>query len=108
LTTGLGVILLGFDGNRYTASASEGYFTNVIRIGVKLLLFYAVLAIVAQWEASLAATRKPVAKTVPLIASYYAPPAGMPLYAPAPLVSAIFPLLRYTHHTQLSPLLSRV
>jgi type IV secretory pathway TrbL component len=70
LTTGLGVILLGFDGNRYTASASEGYFTNVIRIGVKLLLFYAVLAIVAQWEASLAATRKPVAKTVPLIASY--------------------------------------
>src|SRR6266851_2417176 len=34
LTTGLGVILLGFGGNRFTASASEGYFTNVIRIGV--------------------------------------------------------------------------
>ena len=57
LTTGLGVILLGFGGNRFTASASEGYFTAVIRIGVKILFLYAVLAIgmhlVAQWEAAL-------------------------------------------------------
>lgn len=57
LTTGLGVILLGFGGNRFTASAAEGYFTNVIRIGVKLLFYYAVLAIgmqmVAQWETAL-------------------------------------------------------
>ena len=78
LTTGLGVILLGFGGNRFTASASEGYFTNVIRIGVKLLFFYAVLAIgmqmVAQWEASLEAACKPVSTAVPLITSYYVPP----------------------------------
>jgi type IV secretion system protein TrbL len=78
LTTGLGVMLLGFGGNRFTASASEGYFTNVIRIGVKLLFFYAVLAIgmqmVAQWQAALAAACKPVVTAVPLIESYYVPP----------------------------------
>jgi type IV secretion system protein TrbL len=78
LTTGLGVILLGFGGNRFTASASEGYFTAVIRIGVKLLFFYAVLAIgmnlVAQWQADLAAACKPVTTAVPLISSYYVPP----------------------------------
>jgi type IV secretory pathway TrbL component len=78
LTVGLGVILLGFGGNRFTASASEGYFTNVIRVGVKLLFFYAVLAIgmqlVAQWEASLAAACKPVATTVPMTSSYFVPP----------------------------------
>jgi P-type conjugative transfer protein TrbL len=78
LTTGLGVILLGFGGNRFTASASEGYFTNVIRIGVKLLFFYAVLAIgmqmVAQWQAALAAACKPVAAPLPLIFSYSVPP----------------------------------
>jgi len=78
LTTGLGVILLGFGGNRFTASASEGYFTNVIRIGVKLLFFYAVLAIgmqmVAQWQADLAAACKPVTTAVPMISSYYVPP----------------------------------
>jgi type IV secretion system protein TrbL len=39
LTTGLGVLLLGFGGNRFTASAAEGYFTNVIRIGTKMLFF---------------------------------------------------------------------
>ena len=78
LTTGLGVILLGFGGNRFTASAAEGYFTNVIRIGVKLLFFYAVLAIgmqmVAQWQADLAAACKPVTTAVPMISSYYVPP----------------------------------
>src|SRR6266849_2135854 len=78
LTTGLGVILLGFGGNRFTASASEGYFTNVIRIGVKLLFFYAVLAIgmqmVVQWQAALAAACKPVTTAVPMITSYYLPP----------------------------------
>ena len=78
LTTGLGVILLGFGGNRFTASASEGYFTNIIRIGVKLLFFYAVLAIgmqmVAQWQAALAAACKPIVTAVPLITSYYVPP----------------------------------
>ncbi len=78
LTSGLGVILLGFGGNRFTASASEGYFTNVIRIGVKLLFFYAVLALgmqmVAQWEAALAAACKPVSTAVPMVTSYYVPP----------------------------------
>jgi P-type conjugative transfer protein TrbL len=78
LTTGLGVILLGFGGNRFTASASEGYFTNVIRIGVKILFFYAVLAIamhmVAQWQADLAAACKPIVTAVPLITSYFVPP----------------------------------
>jgi P-type conjugative transfer protein TrbL len=78
LTTGLGVILLGFGGNRFTASAAEGYFTNVIRIGVKLLFFYAVLAIgmqmVAQWQAALAAACKPVSTAVPMISSYFVPP----------------------------------
>ncbi len=78
LTTSLGVILLGFGGNRFTASASEGYFTNVIRIGVKVLFFYAVLALgmqmVAQWEAALAAACKPVTTAVPMVMSYYVPP----------------------------------
>jgi type IV secretion system protein TrbL len=81
LTTGLGVILLGFGGNHFTASASEGYFTNVIRIGVKLLFFYAVLAIgmqiVTQWEAALGAACKPVVTAVPMIMSYYVPPTSM-------------------------------
>jgi type IV secretion system protein TrbL len=81
LTTGLGVILLGFGGNRFTASASEGYFTNVIRIGVKLLFFYAVLAIgmqiVTQWEAALAAACKPVTTAVPMVMSYYVPPTSI-------------------------------
>jgi len=78
LTTGLGVILLGFGGNRFTASAAEGYFTNVIRIGVKLLFYYAVLAIgmqmVAQWETALAAACNPVVTAVPMIGSYFVPP----------------------------------
>jgi type IV secretory pathway TrbL component len=78
LTTGLGVILLGFGGNRFTASASEGYFTNVIRIGVKLMFFYAVLAIgmqlVTQWQAALEAACKPVVTAVPWMMSYYVPP----------------------------------
>src|SRR6266851_128088 len=64
--------------NRFTASASEGYFTNVIRIGVKLLFFYAVLAIgmqiVTQWEAALAAACKPVTTALPMVMSYYVPP----------------------------------
>jgi type IV secretion system protein TrbL len=81
LTTGLGVILLGFGGNRFTASAAEGYFTSVIRVGVKLLFFYAVLAVgmqlVIQWQAALAAACKPVSTTVPWITSYYLPPTSI-------------------------------
>jgi P-type conjugative transfer protein TrbL len=81
LTTGLGVILLGFGGNRFTASAAEGYFTNVIRIGTRLLFFYAVLAIgmqmVMQWETALGAACKPVTTTVPMITSYFVPPSSI-------------------------------
>ncbi len=81
LTVGLGVILLGFGGNRFTASAAEGYFTNVIRIGVRLLFFYAVLAIAMQmvtdWEAALAAACKPVSSTLPFWATYGVPPGAI-------------------------------
>ncbi|HVA41587.1 MAG TPA: P-type conjugative transfer protein TrbL [Candidatus Binataceae bacterium] len=81
LTTGLGVILLAFGGNRFTASAAEGYFTNVIRIGVRLLFFYAVLAIgmqmVAQWEAALAAACKPVSMALPFWSTYGVPPSAI-------------------------------
>jgi type IV secretion system protein TrbL len=81
LTIGLGVMLLGFGGNRFTASAAEGYFTNVIRIGVKLLFFYAVLAIgmqmVAQWQADLTAACKPVPATLPWFETYGVPPSSI-------------------------------
>jgi P-type conjugative transfer protein TrbL len=81
LTIGLGVMLLGFGGNRFTASAAEGYFTNVIRIGVKLLFFYAVLAIgmqmVAQWQADLTAACKPVPATLPWFETYGVPPTSI-------------------------------
>jgi hypothetical protein len=81
LTIGLGVMLLGFGGNRFTASAAEGYFTNVLRIGVKLLFFYAVLAIgmqmVAQWQADLTAACKPVPATLPWFETYGVPPTSI-------------------------------
>jgi P-type conjugative transfer protein TrbL len=81
LTTSLGVILLGFGGNRFTASAAEGYFTNVIRIGTRLLFFYAVLAVgmqmVAQWQAALLAACAPAPTAVSMMHSYYVPPTAM-------------------------------
>src|SRR5277367_4224577 len=81
LTTSLGVILLGFGGNRFTASAAEGYFTNVIRIGTKVLFFYAVLAVgmqmVAQWQAALLAACAPAPTAVSMIHSYYVEPSAM-------------------------------
>jgi P-type conjugative transfer protein TrbL len=81
LTTGLGVLLLGFGGNRFTASAAEGYFTNVIRIGTKMLFFYAVLSLgmtlVAQWQTALAAACAPAPTAVSMIHSYYVPPSAM-------------------------------
>jgi type IV secretion system protein TrbL len=81
LTTSLGVILLGFGGNRFTATAAEGYFTNVIRIGTRLLFFYAVLAVgmqmVVQWQAALLAACAPVPTAVSMIHSYYVPPSAM-------------------------------
>lgn len=81
LTVGLGTILLAFGANRFTSSMAEGYFTNVIRIGIKLLFFYAVLAIamqlVNQWQAALLAVCAPVPTTVGLFGSYYVPPSAI-------------------------------
>ena len=48
IAIGGGVILLGFGGNRFTASAAEGYFPFVIRVGVRLLFYYLVLAVGVQ------------------------------------------------------------
>jgi P-type conjugative transfer protein TrbL len=69
-----GVILLGFGGNRFTASAAEGYFPFVIRVGVRLLFFYLVLAIGVQlateWNTVLANVCKPVSTTLPWWTTY--------------------------------------
>jgi type IV secretion system protein TrbL len=78
LAVGGGVILLGFGGSRFTASAAEGYFPFVIRVGVRLLFFYLVLGVgvqlANQWNAALTAACKPVITAVPMISSYYVPP----------------------------------
>src|SRR5712691_9637412 len=78
LVVGGGVLLLGFGGNRFTASAAEGYFPFVIRVGVRLLFYYLVLAVgvqlATQWSAAMTAACKPVSTAVPLISSYYVPP----------------------------------
>jgi len=64
LVVGGGVLLLGFGGNRFTASAAEGYFPFVIRVGVRLLFFYLVLAVgvqlANQWNTALTAACNPV------------------------------------------------
>ena len=81
ITVGLGVILVAFGANRFTSSLSEGYFANVVRIGVKLLFFYAVLSIgvtiVNQLEAAILANCNPVPATVGLLGSYYVPPTAI-------------------------------
>jgi type IV secretion system protein TrbL len=73
-----GIILLGFGGSRFTASAAEGYFPFVIRVGVRLLFFYLVLAVGAQlanqWAMAILAACKPVTAAVPMISSYFVPP----------------------------------
>jgi P-type conjugative transfer protein TrbL len=78
LVVGGGVLLLGFSGNRFTASAAEGYFPFVIRVGVRLLFYYLVLAVgvqlANQWSGALSAACKPITTAVPLISSYYVPP----------------------------------
>ena len=78
LVVGGGVILLGFGANRFTAPAAEGYFGYVIRVGVRLLFFYLVLAIgvqmAAQWSAAITAACKPVATTLPWWTTYGVPP----------------------------------
>ena len=81
LTVGLGLILLGFGANRFTASASEGYFSHIIRIGVRLMFYYAVLAvgvqIANQWSAALAAACKPIPATLPFWSTYGVPPSSI-------------------------------
>jgi type IV secretion system protein TrbL len=78
IAIGGGVILLGFGGSRFTASASEGFFPFVIRVGVRLLFYYLVLAVgvqlANQWAAAILAACKPVTEAVPLVTSYYVPP----------------------------------
>jgi len=71
---GGGVLLLGFGGNRFTASAAEGYFPFVIRVGVRLLFYYLVLAVgvhlANQWSAAILAACKPVATALPWYSTY--------------------------------------
>jgi type IV secretion system protein TrbL len=81
LVVGGGVILLGLGANRFTAPAAEGYFGYVIRVGVRLLFFYLVLAVgvqmATQWSAALEATCKPVPATLPWFATYGVPPSSI-------------------------------
>jgi type IV secretion system protein TrbL len=78
LVVGGGVILLGFGGNRFTASAAEGYFPFVIRVGVRLLFYYLVLAVGVQlateWNTLLNAACKPVPAALPWWTTYGVPP----------------------------------
>jgi len=81
LVVGGGVILLGFGGNRFTAPAAEGYFGYVIRVGVRLLFFYLVLAVgvqmAGQWSAAITAACKPVPATLPWWTTYGLPPSAI-------------------------------
>jgi type IV secretion system protein TrbL len=79
LGIGVGVIMLSFGGNRFTANVSESYFTNLVRVGVKILFIYAVLGIGMQiatgLDTALLAACHPASTTVPWITSYWTPPA---------------------------------
>src|SRR5271156_1188818 len=81
LVIGGGVILLGLGANRFTAPAAEGYFGYVIRVGVRLLFFYLVLAIgvqmASQWSTALVAACKPVPATLPWFTTYGVPPSSI-------------------------------
>ena len=81
LVVGGGVILLGLGANRFTAPAAEGYFGYVIRVGVRLLFFYLVLAVgvqmANQWSAALLAACKPVPATLPWWTTYGVPPSSI-------------------------------
>jgi len=81
LVIGGGVILLGLGANRFTAPAAEGYFGYVIRVGVRLLFFYLVLAVgvqmANQWNAALTAACKPVTTTLPWYSTYGAAPGSI-------------------------------
>ena len=81
LVVGGGVILLGLGANRFTAPAAEGYFGYVIRVGVRLLFFYLVLAVGVQmatdWSSALAGACKPVPATLPWWTTYGVPPSSI-------------------------------
>jgi type IV secretion system protein TrbL len=81
LVVGGGVLLLGFGANRFTAPAAEGYFGYVLRVGVRLLFFYLVLAIgvqmANQWAAALLAACKPIPATLPWWTTYGVPPSSI-------------------------------
>jgi P-type conjugative transfer protein TrbL len=81
LVVGGGVILLGLGANRFTAPAAEGYFGYVIRVGVRLLFFYLVLAVgvqmASEWSSALAAACKPVPATLPWWSTYGLPPSSI-------------------------------
>jgi P-type conjugative transfer protein TrbL len=81
LMIGVGVILLSFGANRFTSNASEGYFSTVMRQGVKILFMYAVLAIgmdiVTHLEADLMAACKPAAAALPWMTTYFVPPTAI-------------------------------
>jgi type IV secretion system protein TrbL len=81
LVVGGGVILLRLGANRFTAPAAEGYFGYVIRVGVRLLFFYLVLAVgvqmATQWSAALLAACKPVPATLPWWTTYGVPPSSI-------------------------------
>jgi type IV secretion system protein TrbL len=81
LVVGGGVLLLGFGANRFTAPAAEGYFGYVLRVGVRLLFFYLVLAVgvqmANQWSAALTAACKPVPATLPWWTTYGVPPSSI-------------------------------
>jgi P-type conjugative transfer protein TrbL len=78
IAIGGGVLLLSLGGSRFTASAAEGYFPFVIRVGVRLLFYYLVLAVgvhlANEWATAILAACKPVATTLPWYATYGVPP----------------------------------
>src|SRR6266851_466936 len=78
LAAGGGVILLGFGGSRFTASAAEGYFPFIIRVSVRLLFFYLVLGVgvqlANQWNAAIVAACHPVPTALPWWTTYGVPP----------------------------------
>src|SRR5271154_5633269 len=99
LVVGGGVILLGLGANRFTAPAAEGYFGYVIRIGVRLLFFYLVLAVgvqmANQWSAALVAACKPVPATLPWWTTYGLPPSAIVTTVCSGTISAA-DMLNYT------------
>src|SRR5271170_4685729 len=81
LVVGGGIILLGFGANRFTAPAAEGYFGYVIKVGVRLLFFYLVLALgvmlANDWNTALVAACKPTPMFLPWYGTYGSSPSSL-------------------------------